>query len=285
MAFIWRCLISKLNLMNFRGVHKMKIVVCVKQVPGVSSVKIDSETKRLIREGVVSVINPFDYYALEEALRIKKIYGGTITALSMGPQKAEQALREALAFGVDEAILLCDKRFAGSDTWVTSYVLSLAIKKLAPVDLVFCGKQAIDGDTAQVGPGIAAHLQTWPHAAGVAAVNGFEKGRLSVKRMTDFGYDECLLKTPAVLSVTKEINEPGVPKLKGWLQAEKVSVAIWDAEKIGADEKLLGLNGSPTRVVKTAMPQSRNKNTKLFNGGDSDNAKKLFHELRMISAI
>lgn len=263
----------------------MKIVVCVKQVPGVSSVKIDPETKRLIREGVVSVINPFDYYALEEALRLRKIYGGTVTALSMGPQKAGDALREALAFGADNAVLLCDKRFAGSDTWVTSYVLALAVRKLGAVDLLLCGKQAIDGDTAQVGPGIAAHMRDWPHVAGVSAVKGFENDMLSVKRMTDGGYDECLVKVPVVLSVIKEINEPRVPGLKGWLKAESALIETWDAEQINAEANLLGLNGSPTRVVKTAMPQGRNKNTKLFDGDEIESAKKLLHELKIISAI
>jgi len=263
----------------------MKIVVCIKQVPGVSSVKIDPETKRLIRDGIISVINPFDYYALEEALRLRELHGGTVTALSMGPQKAELALREAIALGTDSAVLLCDRRFAGSDTWATSYVLALAVEKLGDVDLVLCGRQAIDGDTAQVGPGIAAHMKDWPHAAGVSAINGFADGILSVKRMTDNGYDECLLKIPAILSVNKEINQPRVPRLKGWLRSEHVPIEIWDADQIGADTNLLGLNGSPTRVVRTAPPVSRDKKTRLFEGSEAESAAQLLHELRMISAI
>ena len=263
----------------------MKIVVCIKQVPGVSSVKIDPETKRLIRDGIISVINPFDYYALEEALHLRELHGGSVSALSMGPQKAELALREAIALGADSAVLLCDRRFAGSDTWATSYVLALAVEKLGNVDLVLCGRQAIDGDTAQVGPGIAAHMKNWPHAAGVSAINGFEDGMISVIRMTDSGYDECLLKLPAALSVIKEINEPRVARLKGWLKAEHIPIEIWDAEQIGADTDLLGLNGSPTRVVRTAPPVRRNKETKLFDGPETKSVTKLLHELRMISAI
>ncbi|OGV34374.1 MAG: hypothetical protein A2020_04840 [Lentisphaerae bacterium GWF2_45_14] len=263
----------------------MKIVVCIKQVPGVSSVKIDPETKRLIRDGVISVINPFDYYALEEALRLRELHGGSVTVLSMGPQKAEQSIREALAFGADNAVLLCDKHFAGSDTWGTSYVLALAVRKIGDVDLVLCGKQAIDGDTAQVGPGIAAHMKDWPHAAGVSAINGIEDHMLSVNRMIDGGYDECLLTLPAVLSVIKEINEPRVARLKGWLKAEHSLIDIWDADQIGADVNLLGLNGSPTRVVKTTPPKSRDRKTTFFDGSEAESAGKLLYELRIISAI
>ncbi|MDO9542349.1 MAG: electron transfer flavoprotein subunit beta/FixA family protein, partial [Kiritimatiellia bacterium] len=136
----------------------MHIVVCIKQVPDTTDVKIDPKTHTLIREGVASIINPFDMYAIEESIRIKEKKGGKVTVLTMGPPQAENALREALSMGVDNAILLSDRAFAGSDTWATSYTLSMALKKMEPFSLIICGKQASDGDTAQVGPGLAAHL-------------------------------------------------------------------------------------------------------------------------------
>ena len=136
----------------------MHIVVCIKQVPDTADVKIDPKTNTLIREGVVSIINPFDMYAIEESLRLKEKLGGKVTAITMGPPQAENALREAIAMGVDAGILVSDRAFAGSDTWATSYTLALALKKIGDYGVILCGKQASDGDTAQVGPGIAAHL-------------------------------------------------------------------------------------------------------------------------------
>jgi len=246
----------------------MKIAVCVKQVPGVSSVKIDPETKRLVRDEVVSVINPFDYYALEQAIQLRERHGGEVVAVSMGPAKAVEALRECLAFGADRAVLLSDRKFAGSDTWATSYVLALAIRKLGGVDLVLCGKQAIDGDTAQVGSGIAAHLD-WTQASGVSAMELSEGGRVSLKRMKDDGYDRCSAALPSVVSVLKELNEPRVPRLSGWLRAVSAQIEAWDAEAIGADPSCLGLKGS----------------TRLFEGSSADAARALFKELRAVSAI
>ena len=262
----------------------MKTVVCIKQVPAVSSVKIDPKTKRLIRDGVESVINPFDYYALEQAVKLREEHGGEVIALSMGPKKAEQALCEAVAFGADQGVLLCDRRFAGSDTWSTSYALALAILKFGEVDLVLCGKQAIDGDTAQVGSGIAAHL-SWSQASGVAAVNNFEQGQIVIKRMKDNGYDCCQLVLPGVISVIKEINVPRVPRLTGWLKATDTEVLKWDADDIAADCFLLGLNGSPTRVVKTASPTTNRKDTRFIDMDAEHSAAMLIRELRLIAAI
>jgi len=180
----------------------MKIVVCIKQVPASNDAKIDPETKRIIREGQKAIMNPFDTYALEEGVRMKEKYGGEVIALTMGPPKAEAVLREAISAGADRGILLSDRVFGGSDTWATSYALARAIEKIEDVDLVICGKQAIDGDTAQVGPGIASHLD-WMQATYVMAVDSIEDNNITVKRMHEDGYDVCELRLPAVLTVVR----------------------------------------------------------------------------------
>src|SRR5665648_1119776 len=161
----------------------MKIVVCIKQVPATNDAKIDPETKRIIREDTKAILNPFDTYAVEEGVQLRDKFGGEVIALSMGPPKAEESLREAISVGVDRAILLSDRAFGGSDTWATSYALAKAIEKIGDVDLVICGKQSIDGDTAQVGPGIAAHLG-WLQAAYVMAVEEISSSSIRVKRLS-----------------------------------------------------------------------------------------------------
>ena len=168
----------------------MKIVVCMKQVPDTANVRIDRETNTLIREGVDSVINPFDTYAIEEAVLLKEAHGGEVAVISMGPPKVEEALRECISLGADDAILITDRAFAGSDTWATSYTLATAIKKIGDFDLILCGKQAIDGDTAQVGPGIAAHLDI-PQITFVRKIRSVDQGqkKIVVERMTEDGYE------------------------------------------------------------------------------------------------
>ena len=262
----------------------MRIAICIKQVPGVSSVNIDPVTKRLLRENVVSVVNPFDYYALEEGVRMKEAFGGELFVISMGPPKAAEALREALAFGADSAVLLSDRRFAGSDTWATSYALALAIKKIGRIDLVLCGRQAVDGDTAQVPSGIAAHLN-WSQASGVAHVEKPEGRFLKLRRMASSGYELCEITLPGVLSTVKELNEPRVPRLSGWLRAAKAKVETWDAAAIEADPELLGLNGSPTRVVKTFAPPPRKGSTRTIQANPKSAAESIFEELRLVARI
>jgi len=261
----------------------VKIVVCVKQVPATNDAKIDPVTKRIIREGIKSIMNPFDLYALEEGVRLKEEFGGEVIALSMGPPKAEAVLREALSAGADHAILLSDKAFGGSDTWATSYALAKAIEKIGDVDLVICGKQAIDGDTAQVGPGIAAHLN-WMQAACVMSVDVKGSG-IIVKRMHEEGHDICQLSLPAVITVVKDINTPRVPTLRGRLAALKYQLPVWTPADIGADPEKLGLNGSPTRVVKTQPPDPRQNNTIRIEGTPRECARSLVHELRLRSLI
>ena len=233
----------------------MKIVVCLKQVPGTTEVKINPETNTLVREGIPNEINPFDLYAIEEALRIRgRLGGGTVAALSMGPPQARDSLREAIAMGVDEALLLSDRAFAGADTLATAYTLAEAIRKIGDVSLILCGKQAIDGDTAQVGPEIAENLD-WPHVTYVRKVNEIDAEQVIVERMTDDGYERLSLPLPALLTVIKEINEPRLPGIKGQMRAKKAEIPVWSAADLGADPQRLGLTGSPTQVRKIFYPE------------------------------
>lgn len=262
----------------------MKTVVCVKQVPSISEVSIDPETKRLKREGVESGLNPFDLYAVEEALRLQEKNGGEVVILSMGPKQAEKSVREALSMGADHGILLSDRAFAGSDTWATSYVLMKAIDKIGDVDLVMCGKQAVDGDTAQVGPGIAAHLD-WPHVTYVFNIMESNDRHAVVKRMHEDGHSEIELTFPAVITVVKDINHPRVPTLKGCLRSRAVDVQLWTAQDIDADEACIGLDGSPTRVVKTQPPPPRKGGTVVLDKSPEDSAQRIVHDLRMQSLV
>lgn len=255
------------------------MVVCVKQVPATGEVSIDPQTKRIVREGVQAVMNPFDLYALEEALRLRSRRGGRVIALSMGPPNAQRVLREALALGADRAVLLSDRAFGGSDTWATSYVLARAIRTLGGVDLVICGKQAIDGDTAQVGPGLAAHLG-WLQAAGVQKVDEAGAGKLVVRRLHEDGYDRCLLEGPAVLTVTRGINSPRVPTLRSHLKALEMEIPRWSPRDIGADPEKIGLDGSPTRVVKSTPPAPRHGQTLRISGPPRESARQLVAALR-----
>jgi electron transfer flavoprotein beta subunit len=256
----------------------MKIVVCVKQVPATTDAKIDPETKRIIREGTKSVLNPFDLYAIEEAIRIRERVGGEVAVLSMGPESAKNVLIEALSMGADRAYLLCGREFAGSDTWATSYALSKAVETIGGVDIVLCGKQAVDGDTAQVGPGIAAKLDVM-QAANVSKVEEITPDAVTVSRMNESGYDLLRLRTPAVLTVVKDINEPRVPTLKNARKARAAQITVWGPADIGADPNLIGLNASPTRVVKTEPPAVRNTVTVKIGGEPSEAAKALVGEM------
>ena len=262
----------------------MKIVVCVKQVPGTHDAKIDPETKRIVREGIKAMTNPFDTYAVEEAVRIKEKIGGQVIVLTMGPPRADIVLREGISVGADSAVLLSDRAFGGSDTWATSYALAKAIEKIGGVDLVICGKQAIDGDTALVGPGIAAQLN-WPQATYVMAVPEINDRMIRAKRMHEDGWDICEIKLPAVLTVVKDINQPRIPTLKGRLAAQKIEIPTWTAADIGADLSKIGLDGSPTRVVKTNPPPARTTATLILNGSPADSARKLVKQLRLRSLV
>ena len=252
----------------------MKIIVLIKQVPETTDVRIDPETNTLIREGVASVVNPFDMYAIEEALRLKeRIEGAKVVVVSMGPPQAVDVLKEALSMGCDEAVLLSDRKFAGSDTWATSYTLSKAIKKIGDYSIIFCGKQASDGDTAQVGPGVSTHLDI-PQVTYVKKIEEIDENKAKVERMTEEGYDIIETPLPVVLTVVKEINEPRLPSLKGKMRAKKAEIPVWGAEDIGCDEDKIGLDGSPTRVLKIFTPPQR-EGGRIMEGEPDEMAKEL----------
>jgi electron transfer flavoprotein beta subunit len=255
----------------------MNIVVCVKQVPGTMDVKINKETNTIIREGIESVLNPYDAYAVEEGVRIKESKGGKVTVLSMGIPAAAEMLKETIALGVDDAVLLSDRTFAGADTLATSYALSMGIKRIGGIDLVICGKQAADGDTAQVGPSLAEKLG-FSHTTYVRKIEETGNGYIRCQRMTEDGYEVIELPLPAVITVVKEINEPRLPSLKGMMKAKKAAVTVWTAEDIGADAEKCGLKGSPTQVVKTFIP-THNVNSEIIEGSSEQQAEKLAEKL------
>lgn len=234
----------------------MNIIVCIKQVPNTTNVQIDHETGRLKREGVESIINPFDEYAIEEGVRLKERIGGKVIVVTMGPPQAESALREAISKGADEAVLVSDRAFGGADTLATSYALASAIKHIGDYGIILCGKQATDGDTAQVGPGIAEMLNI-PHVAYVKKIEDVNDKSMKVERMMEDGYDLIETPVPALLTVVKEINTPRVPSLKGKMAAKKAVITTLDAATIGADTQKTGLNGSPTQVMKIFTPPQR----------------------------
>lgn len=233
----------------------MNIVVCVKQVPDTTEVKIDPVTNTLIRQGVPSIVNPFDKNAVEAALQLKEKHGGTVTVISMGPPQAKEALKECLAMGADEAILLSDRAFGGADTLATSHTLAAGIKKLENVDIILCGKQAIDGDTAQVGPEIAEHLGI-NQITYVAKIE-VEGKTVRVEREHEEGYEVIEASMPVLMTVVKSINEPRYPTIKGTMKANRREIPTWTAQDITIDEKVIGLKGSPTQVRRIFTPPQR----------------------------
>lgn len=262
----------------------MKIIVCIKQVPETTEVKINPQTNTLIREGVASIINPFDMYALEEAVRLKERFGGESIVITMGPPQAESALREALSLGIDKAIHLSDRVFAGSDTWATSFVLSKAIEKIGDYDLIICGKQASDGDTAQVGPGIATHLDL-PQATYVRKIDTIHLDTtpkmMVVERLLEDGYELLELQLPALITVVKEINEPRLPSLRGKMRARRAQIQVLNHKDLNIDENQVGLNGSPTQVVKIYTPPKK-EGGKIFEGEPLEIVTKLVEEIKDI---
>lgn len=233
----------------------MEIVVCVKQVPDTTEVKIDPVTNTLIRQGVPSIVNPFDKNAVEAAIRLKEEHGGKVTVISMGPPQAKEALKECLAMGADEAVLISDRAFGGADTLATSYTLAAAIRKIGKVDMIICGKQAIDGDTAQVGPEIAEHLG-WAQVTCVSEIDVAGQ-TVNLEREHEEGYEIVEVRLPVLLTVLKSINEPRLPTVKGTMKANRKEIPVWTASDLEVDPKHLGLTGSPTQVRRIFTPQQR----------------------------
>lgn len=239
--------------------REVKIVVCIKQVPDTTAeVKINPETNTLIREGVASITNPFDEFAIEEGLRTKEKYGGEVHVVTMGPPQAIEILKNALAVGCDKVYLLSDEALAGSDTLATAYALSKTIEYIGGADLVICGKQAIDGDTAQVGPGIATRLgiSQLTYVCKVREIN-IEQKKIIVERLLEHGKEVVEASLPALITVVKDINEPRLPSLLGIKKAAKAQIPTLTAKDINADENRIGLKGSPTWVTKIFTPEPR----------------------------
>jgi electron transfer flavoprotein beta subunit len=238
--------------------EKVKIVVCIKQVPETTDVKINPATNTLVREGVASIPNPFDEFALEEALLTKEKHGGEVHVLTMGPPQAVEVLKNALAVGADKVYLLCDREFAGADTLATAYTLAKAIEWIGGVDLVICGKQAIDGDTAQVGPGIATRLG-YPQVTYVSKVREVDPAnrKIVVERMLENGKEVVESSLPCLITVLKDINEPRIPSLVGIRKASKAQIPTLTAKDIPVDPDRIGLKGSPTWVWKIFTPEAR----------------------------
>ena len=256
----------------------MNIIVCIKQVPETTEVKINPETNTLMREGVKSIINPFDMYAIEEGVRLKERFGGKVSVVTMGPAQAEQALREALSMGADEAYLVSDRAFAGSGTWATSFTLAAAIRKIGPFDLIICGKQASDGDTAQVGPGIATHLGI-PQVTYVKKIEEVTDKFMRVERMLEEGYEVIEAPIPFLMTVVKEINEPRLPSLKGIMRAKNAKINLFTLKDLQLDLNDVGLAGSPTQVVKIFTPPPR-KGGQRFVGEPEEVAEKIVSLLK-----
>lgn len=242
----------------------MNIIVCVKQVPDTAEIKIDPVTNTLIRAGVPSIVNPFDAYALETAVRLKEKCGGKVTVISMGPEQAKAALKQCLSVGADEAYLISDRNFGGSDTLATSYILAAAVRyleKTEKIDLIMCGKQAIDGDTGQVGPEIAEHLG-WAQMTYAKSAEP-DKQCLEVKRESEQGYDIYDVSLPAVVTMTKPDYEPRFASIKSKLAANRAEIKILTGLELETDISRCGLKGSPTKVKKTFTPKKVKSGLKI----------------------
>lgn len=232
----------------------MHIIVPIKQVPQTSDVQMDKQTGTMIRSSSASILNPLDLYAISTALQLKDRCQARVSVITMGPQSAVKVLKEAIAMGCDDAVHLTDRAFGGSDTWATSYILSLAVKKLGIPDLIITGERATDGDTAQVGPALASWLGL-PAITYVSKIVTVDDTFLVVERLMEEGYQKVRTTLPALLTVVKEISSVRLPTLSGKKRAMASSIAVWDAQALDADSRFIGLKGSPTKVVKIDVPK------------------------------
>ena len=262
----------------------MKIVVCIKQVPDTTNIKVDPETGTLKRETAGTVMNPFDMYAVEEGLRIKeKFPGSTVTVLTMGPPMAKEMLKVAIGMGADEAVLLSDRLLAGSDTWATAYALAMSCKKIG-YDIILFGKQAVDGDTAQVGPQTAQYLNM-PSITWVKKIREINDKELVAERMMEDGIDIIKSSLPVALTVVKEINEPRLESLKGKMRAKKYDPATWSLADIGGDPAMVGVKNSPTRVAKSWNAVREAGKAEMLTGEPAAIADNLFNGLKGLGVL
>lgn len=255
----------------------MKIVVCIKQVPDTTEVRLDPKTGTLIRDGVPSIINPDDKSGLEAAISLKESHNAHVTVITMGPKQAEKALREAIAMGADEAILLTDRAFAGADTWATSSTLASAIRNL-DFDLIIAGRQAIDGDTAQVGPQIAEHLGLQQ----VSYVKALEKEEdtLILQRMFEDGYHKIQVKMPCLITTLSEMNTPRYMSVKGIYDAYQKDIKYWTLEDLDVNREHIGLKGSPTKVKKSFTKGAKTAGKKFEINSASEGAEIIIGKLK-----
>jgi len=256
----------------------MDIIVCLKQVPGTTEVRINPDTNTLIRQGIKNIINPFDSYALEEGVRLREKHGGKVTVLSMGPPQAADMLKEAISLGADEAVLLCDSAFAGADTWATAFALAGAVRKIGRYDMVICGRQSTDGDTAQVGPELSEMLDV-PFIGYVSNIEESGGTMVRVRRMIDEGYEVIESPLPLVITVTKEINTPRLPSLRGIMKSKSAKIPVWTAQDLGLSPEKVGLAGSHTKVVKIFTPR-REKKAEMLSGEVSEQVRCLIGKLK-----
>lgn len=253
----------------------MHIVVCIKQVPDSAQIRVHPVTNTIMRQGVPAIVNPYDLYALEEALRLKDQYGGRVTVLTMGPPMAEAALRKAISYGADDAVLVTDRVFAGSDTLATSYALASAIQQIhkdMPVDLVFTGKQTIDGDTAQVGPGVAKRLdmQLLTYVSKVRSLD-LEKNEIVVERRSEGGVQVLKTSTPSLITVLEGNNEMRFATMANMFRASRYPVRIWNKDLAGIEDPTkTGLKGSPTVVSKVFAPTARDVKAEIIECESSE---------------
>ncbi|MDM7999444.1 MAG: electron transfer flavoprotein subunit beta/FixA family protein [Dehalococcoidia bacterium] len=261
----------------------MNVIVCIKQVPAKIKIEIDPKTGSLISGGVDRAINPPDLYALEEGLRIKERTNGKVTVLTVGPLKADESLKEAIGYGADEAILLSDPAFEGSDTWATSHILSKAIRRVGEFDLVICGKQSIDGETGQVGAMLAEALGV-PFIPLVNKIEELGGSHIKLMRMSDEGHQLIEMALPGVISVVKEINVPRIPSLRGLMAAKKAKIPVWDAQALDVGAAIVGSAGSPCRVARVFFPHRAAKG-EMLQGQPESQVDQLVEKLRQAKAI
>ena len=256
----------------------MNIVVCIKQILDTTDIRFDPESKRLKREGQPTTINSLDEYAVEEGIRLKEAHGGTVTVVTMGPSQSVDTLKHAVAMGADEAVHLCDEAFAGADTLATTYALSRAVAAMGEVDLILCGVESVDGNTAYVPSALATALKV-PFVAFVTKIEEIGGGKMVVQRLMEQGYDRVESATPAVLSVVKGINEPRISSLKGKMRAKKYKPEVKAAGDLeGADASKLGASGSTSKVLRTYAPEARPEGV-MLEGEPAEVAEKLYEAL------
>jgi len=262
---------------------KFNIIICIKQVPATTDIKIDPKTNTLIREGADNIINPFDVYAIEEGVRIKERLESNpdmeieTIVVTMGPSQSEKILREAISLGVDKAILLSDKAFAGSDTLATSRVLSEAVKKIGDAKIIICGKQTMDGDTGQVGPEVAEFLNI-PFIGYISEIRHIDSNTILIKQLSEKRYELIESELPVVVSVLKEINNPRIPGLKNMIKAKSAKIELWTVKELGINPAEVGLEGSATRVIKIFKHELKN-DVRIISHDLNNQVNELYKEL------